>query len=334
MSAVGLDSDRLASCLATAVPGFSGPITLERISGGQSNPTFFVTSPSHRLVLRKQPDGDLLPSAHAIDREFKVISALTTTGVPVPPTLFYEADRAVIGTPFYVMQRLDGRVFHDCTLPGLTPPERGAAYRSMAETLAKLHSVVPDAVGLSDFGRRGGYFERQIRRWSQQWQTQRTREDAHIEHLIGWLPANIPADDAHGIVHGDYRLGNLMLHAEDPQVIAILDWELSTLGHPLADLAHCCMAWESAPDEYGGIEGLDLDALGIPPRDVFEAAYYAHASHGLRLAPFHRAFALFRWSLIFEGIAARARAGTANDANAGQTGRLAAVFAKKAAAYA
>lgn len=325
---------RLETCLSARIGGFSGPITLERISGGQSNPTYFVTSPTHRLVLRKQPAGNLLPSAHAIDREFRVIQALMATGVPVPAARFYEVDRGIIGTPFYVMDRLEGRVFHDCTLPGLTAAERTSIFRSMAETLAKLHSIAPETVDLGDFGRRGGYFERQIKRWSQQWQTVRTREDAHIEHLIDWLPRHVPTDDGHAIVHGDYRIGNLMLHAREPRVIAILDWELSTLGHPLADLAHCCMAWDSAPEEYGGIYGLDLAGLGIPSRDAFEETYYAAASHGLRLTDFHRAFALFRWSLIFEGIAARAKAGTANDANAGATAPLAAIFAKKAAAYA
>lgn len=323
----------LTDWLADALPGFCGPVQLEKIAGGQSNPTYFVTSPSHRLVLRKQPPGPLLPSAHAIDREYRVLRALKETGVPVPPALAYCTDRTLIGTPFYVMDRLEGRVFHDCTLPGVSPAERTAMVGAMAETLAALHNVDPIAVGLGDFGRHEGYFARQIKRWSQQWQTARTREDANIERLISWLGANIPTDEPLGIAHGDYRIGNLMFHATEPRVIGILDWELSTLGHPLADVAHCCMAWDSAPDEYGGLAGLDLSALGIPTRQDFEAIYARHARHGLALTPFHRAFAMFRWALIFEGIAARAKAGSAAADNADATGHLSAVFARRAVSY-
>lgn len=334
MSQTGdFDHGALERYLTRHMDGIAGPLQLERISGGQSNPTYFVTSGSRRLVLRKQPPGKLLPSAHAIDREYRIISALKDTGVPVPPAVLYCTDPDIIGTPFYVMERLDGRVFHDCTLPGVSVADRGAMVLSMAETLARLHAVDPLAAGLSDFGRHEGYFARQIARWTRQWQSVRTREDADIERLIKWLPANIPADEHLAIAHGDYRIGNLMFHSHEPRVIAILDWELSTLGHPLADLAHCCMAWDSAPNEYGGILGLDLGALGIPSRQDFEAAYHMQANHGLKLQPFHRAFAMFRWSLIFEGIAARAKSGTASSDNAAETGRLAAVFSKRAAAY-
>lgn len=327
------DVERLEQYLTRHIEGFFGPVTVERISGGQSNPTYFITSGSDRFVLRKQPPGQLLPSAHAIDREFRVISALRNTDAPVPPPILFCSDAQVIGTPFYVMERLDGRVFHDCTLPGLDADARHAVYLGMADALARLHNINPLTAGLADFGRREDYFARQIARWSRQWQGARTREDAHIEALIDWLPRNIPTDDTLAIVHGDYRIGNLMLHANDARIIGILDWELSTLGHPLADLAHCCMAWDTAPDEYGGILGLDLAGLGIPNRETFENAYYARAQHEARLVPFHRAFAMFRWSLIFEGIAVRAQAGTAADAKAHETGRLAAIFAQRAAAY-
>lgn len=327
------DTDALEQYLTRHIEGFFGPLRIEPIAGGQSNPTFFVTSESDRLVLRKQPPGPLLPSAHAIDREYRVINALKSTGVPVPPPVLYCTDAHIIGTPFYLMERLDGRVFHDCTLPGLPREARTAIFAGMATTLAGLHNVAPSHVDLADFGRHEGYFARQIARWTRQWHSARTREDANIEALIAWLPGHIPEDDTLAIVHGDYRIGNLMLHPEEPRVTAILDWELSTLGHPLADLAHCCMAWDTTPDEYGGLLGLDLPTLGIPGRQAFEEMYYARATHGARLQPFHRAFAMFRWSLIFEGIAARALAGTAAAANAHETGQLAAVFAQRAVGY-
>ncbi len=327
---MSLDAARLDAFLRGALPDLEGPLRLEPIVGGQSNPTFFVTYDNRRLVLRKQPPGELLPSAHAIDREYRVISALRETGVPVPPALLYCDDRAVVGTPFYVMERVEGRVFHDCTLPGVAPAERHAMYEAMARALAALHNVDFTAIGLGDYGRPGNYFARQVSRWSRQWAEVRTRDDAHIERLIAWLPAHIPAEEITSIVHGDYRIGNLMFHPTEPRVVALLDWELSTLGHPLADLAHSAMAWLSGPDEYGGIRGLDLDALGIPALEPYLAAYDAEARHGARLGTFHMVFALFRWSMIFEGIAARAKAGTANAANAADTGRLAAAFAKRA----
>jgi aminoglycoside phosphotransferase (APT) family kinase protein len=325
------DADVLDVFLRKALAGLEGPMRLERVAGGQSNPTFFVTYDSRRLVLRKQPPGDLLPSAHAIDREFRVISALADTDLPVPPALLFCEDRAVVGTPFYLMERVEGRVFHDCILPGVAPAERRAMYRSMAKTLAALHNVDFAAVGLGDFGRPGNYFARQISRWTRQWQLSRTRDDAAIDRLIAWLPEHVPADDTTSLVHGDYRIGNLMFSQTEPCVVALLDWELSTLGHPLADLAHTAVAWLSRPEEYGGLAGIDLAALGIPGLSEYETDYAAEARHGRRLTPFHMAFALFRWSVIFEGIAARAKAGTAADENAAQTGRLAAAFASRAA---
>lgn len=326
----GLGTEMLDAFLRGALPGLEGAMRLEAIAGGQSNPTFFVTYDNRRLVLRKQPAGELLPSAHAVDREYRIISALAATDVPVPPALLFCDDRSVVGTPFYVMERVDGRVFHDCTLPGVPPADRAAMYAGMARTLAALHNVDFAAVGLGDYGRPGNYFARQVSRWSRQWEQSRTREDANIERLIAWLPAHIPADDTTSLVHGDYRIGNLMFHPTEPRVVALLDWELSTLGHPLADLAHSAMAWLSQPDEYGGLKGLDLDALGIPALESYLAIYDAEARHGVRMTHFHMAFALFRWSMIFEGIAGRAKAGTAASDNALETGRLAAAFAKRA----
>lgn len=313
--------------------GVSGQPEIVPISGGQSNPTFFVSYDDRRLVLRKQPPGALLPSAHAIDREFRVISALADTAVPVAPALVFCTDRSLIGTPFYVMTRLDGRVFHDCALADVAPAERAAMYRSMAETLAALHNVDPTACGLADFGRPGAYFARQISRWTRQLEAAGSDANADFKRLIAWLPAHIPDDETSAIAHGDYRIGNLMFHPTEPRVIAVLDWELSTLGHPLGDLSHSCTAWLSAPDEYGGLAGLDLAALGIPSQDAYAADYYGAVRHQARLAPFHMAYSLFRWAAIFDGIAVRARAGTAAAANAEEVGRLAGVFARRAAAF-
>jgi aminoglycoside phosphotransferase (APT) family kinase protein len=322
---------RLDAYLRGSLPDLSGPMRIERIAGGQSNPTYFVSYPERRLVLRKQPSGKLLPSAHAVDREYRVITALAATEVPVPRTVLFCADPAIIGTPFYVMERLEGRVFHDATLPGIAPDDRRKMFRSMAETLAALHNVEPQACGLADYGRAGNYFARQIRRWSQQWAVSQTRGDANIDRLIAWLPDHVPEDDLSTIVHGDYRVGNLMFHPTEPRVIAVLDWELSTLGHPLADLAHSCIAWHSRPDEYGGLLGFDLAGLGIPSGSDYQGEYHAAARHASPMTNFHMAFALFRWAVIFEGIAARAQAGTATGNNAVETGRLSGLFAQRAA---
>ena len=327
MSGADFPTERLAALLAGHVPGAAGPLALERIAGGQSNPTFYMDAGGQRLVLRKQPEGALLPSAHAIDREFRVMQALGRAGLPAPPVRFYCDDRTVIGTPFYIMDRVDGRVFHDCALPGAAADERRAMYRSVARTLAQLHNVDPASVGLADYGRPGNYFERQVRRWTTQWQSSRTREDANIDRLIADLPGRFEDDGISSVVHGDFRIGNLMFHETEPRVVAILDWELSTLGHPLGDLAHTCLAWLSRRDEYGGLLDLDLSELGIPPREEFEATYAGAARHGARLRPVHMAAALFRWAVIFEGIAARAAAGNANDPEATRVGTLSARFA-------
>ena len=331
-----VDPARLDIYLRARIPDLVGPLRLAPVAGGPSNPTFFVTTDSHRLVLRKQPPGPLLPSAHAVDREFRVVSALAGAGVPVPEALLFCGDRSVVGTPFYVMARVAGRVFHDGALPGATPPERRAIYRAMAETLAALHAVDPAARGLADYGRPQGFYARQMGRWSEQWRRSRTREDAHVERLIAWLPGQAPDDPRAGIVHGDFRIGNLMIAPDGPAVAAVLDWELSSLGPPLFDLAHSCIAWHSAPDQFGGLLGLDLPALGIPSQAEYEADYHAALERlgvaGPRMTVFHMVFALFRWSMIFEGIAARARAGTAAGADAGAVGGLAACFAARAAA--
>lgn len=330
----GLDATALRDWLSCHFPEDDGPdakLAFEPISGGQSNPTYFVTWGARRLVLRRKPAGPILPGAHAIEREFRVLRALEGTDVPVPRALVLEEDAEILGTPFYMMERLEGRVFSDCALPGLIPEERRAMYLSMAETLARLHAVRPDEVGLDDYGRPGGYFERQRRRWSKQYADSPGLRIAAFDRLMDWLPANMPADDgAVSIAHGDFRLGNMMFHPIEPRVIAVLDWELSTLGHPLADLGFCVMPWQTAPDEYGGILGLDRSALGIPTREEFVAHYRAHARPTPELTRFHRAFALFRFAVIFVGIADRARTGSAASDEAAELGPLAERFAIRA----
>lgn len=308
-----------------------GGLELERISGGQSNPTYFVTYGDRRMVLRKQPNGPILRGAHAVDREFRVLSALTQTDVPVPKPLAFEKDASVLGTPFYLMERVEGRVFHDCTLPDCPPDERRALYLSMAETLARLHAVRPDQIGLDDYGRPGNYFERQIARWSRQWQASPSDPIPQLDALTDWLPAHLPPDDGQvSIAHGDFRLGNMLFHPSEPRVVAVLDWELSTLGHPLADLGFCCMPWHTSPDEYGGILGAQSE--GIPAKSEFIAHYMQHARGTPPLLPFHVIFALFRFAVIFVGIADRARAGSAASEDAAALGPLAARFAQRALA--
>lgn len=327
--AAEFDPARLDAFLRAAIPGLGGEMALRRISGGQSNPTFFVTYANRALVLRKKPPGELMPSAHAVDREARVLRALAGSAVPVPPVVLFHAGEEVVGTPFYVMERVEGRVFGSCDLPGAAVAERRAMYLSIAETLARLHEVDWQAAGLSDFGRPGNYFARQVGRWTKQWESQRFRDIPDLTRLAAWVGAHIPEDDGEAsIVHGDYRPGNVMFAPDGPRVVAVLDWELSTIGHPLADLAFATIAWRSAPGEYGGMRGLDLEGLGIPGEDAFVAHYYASRTRAApRLLPFHIAFAMFRFAVIFEGIAARARAGTAASADAAEVGELSRAFA-------
>jgi aminoglycoside phosphotransferase (APT) family kinase protein len=332
MTVAEFDPGPLEQFLRATVPGASGALVLERISGGQSNPTFFATIGTTRLVVRKKPAGEVLPSAHAVDREYRVMAALAATGVPVPRTVLFCDDLSVVGTPFYVMQRLEGRVFHDAALPGVSPADRTSMYLSMAETLARLHDVDPASVGLADFGRPGNYFERQIRRWTSQYQLARWRDLPDLDHLAAWLPAHLPPEEPARICHGDFRIGNLMFHPTEPHVVGVLDWELSTLGQPLADVAFSAMGWATFPNEYGGLRGLDHTALGIPPREAYLAHYYASRKTPIlrRLAPFDTIFSLFRFAVILEGIAARARAGSAAADNAASIGELAPIFARRA----
>lgn len=336
-AAVDFDPRRLQAWLQGQVPGLEGAMRLRRIGGGQSNPTYFVDFEGRSVVLRKQPPGPLLPSAHAVDRECRILRALAATEVPVPPVLAWCDDRAVVGTPFYVMACLEGRV-----LPGLALPEVPAAARrahvlAMAETLAALHAVDWAALGLADYGRTGNFFSRQLARWSRQWAASKGADNPDVERLIAWLPAHLPADDTTTIAHGDFRIGNLMFAPGAPRVVAVLDWELSTLGHPMADLGYACMAWHMAPGEFDGVRGLDLPALGLPDESAFVARYreaYAQrrGQEAPVLAPFHLAFSMFRFAVILEGVAARARGGNAASADAAEVGAQAAAFARRGCA--
>ena len=329
-SSVGFDPARLDAYLRRVIDGAQGTMTIQRIGGGQSNPTFFVDYPERRLVLRKRPPGPLLPSAHAIDREYRIMTALAGSRVPVPRMLVYHAEADLIGTAFYVMERVEGRVFADCTLPGVSPAERRAMILAMAEMLAILHRLDWRSLHLADYGREGCYFERQIARWSKQWSMSKTREIPEIERLMQWLPANLPADDVTTIAHGDFRIGNLMFHPTEPHVVAVLDWELATLGHPLADLAYSALAWKLNSNEYMGMRDRDLATLGLPTEREYLDTYHALTPEFGRLGPFHTAFALFRLAVIFEGIANRACSDAASGDNAAEVGWLGAAFAHRA----
>ncbi|GAB4519984.1 MAG: phosphotransferase family protein [Roseibium sp.] len=320
---IDFDPDRLRDFLADRF-GASDVFSLERISGGQSNPTYFLDYGDQRMVLRKQPNGPILKGAHAVDREFRVQSALHPTGVPVARPILFNEDPGVVGTPFYLMERVDGRVFTNCALPDADPAERHALWMGLADALAAMHAVKPDDVGLGDYGRPGNYFERQISRWSRQLEESSGDPIPELEHLGAWLRSNSPPEDGTvSLAHGDFRMGNVIFHAEKPEVVAILDWELSTLGHPLADLGFCAMPWHTSPDEYGGILGLDLRALGLPEEKDFVGRYMEQSPGASPLLPFHKAFALFRFAVIWVGIYDRVRAGNAAGADAGRYGPLA-----------
>jgi len=327
-----LDPVRLEAFLRARLPGLRGIMRLDKIGGGQSNPTFFVSFDNRRLVLRKKPAGEVLPSAHAVDREYRVMQALAHTALPVPPMVLYHPAPDIIGTPFYVMERVEGRVFNDNSLPGMSPDERRAIYFAMADTLAVLHAVDWQAAGLGDFGRQGQFFQRQLRRWQQQWELSRTRPVPAIDELIAWLARHMPQDDETTLAHGDFKLNNLLFHPTEPRVVAVLDWELSTLGHPLADVAFNTVPWRTLPSEYGGIRGLELAPLGIPGEHEYLAYYYRRAGRtdpARQAAPFHWAFALMRWAVIFEGIAARALRGNAVSDNAAAVGALGVALAQR-----
>ncbi|MBK8768337.1 MAG: phosphotransferase [Burkholderiaceae bacterium] len=318
---MGLDLPRLADYLRTAGLNGGDNVSASALSGGQSNPTFCVQAGGARYVLRKKPPGNLLPGAHAIDREYRVMQALAGTLVPVPRMLAYCDDAEVIGSPFYLMEYIDGRILVDQSLPGTQPAERTAIYCEMNRVIAALHGIDIDASGLQTFGKPGNYFSRQIGRWSKQCRESTVPVNDSMKQLMDWLPDHIPPGDETALVHGDYRLDNLVFHRTKPRVIGVLDWELSTLGHPLADFAYQCMSWHIPAELWRGIGGLDLAALGIPDERSY-LVMYAKAT-GRQPAEhwdFYLAYNLFRMAAILHGIAQRAADGTANSPDAVETG--------------
>jgi aminoglycoside phosphotransferase (APT) family kinase protein len=306
------------------VAGFAGSLTVRQFVGGQSNPTYHLRAEGTEYVLRRKPPGKLLPSAHAVDREYRVISALAGTGVPVPRSYALCEDPDVIGTAFFIMEYVRGRVLTDPRLPGVAPAERAQIYDAMNGVLARLHMVDWKAVGLADFGRPGNYVARQIHRWTTQYRASETETIPSMERLIAWLPEHIPADDTTTLVHGDYRLGNMIIHPTEPRVVAVLDWELATLGHPLGDLAYNCMPYHLRADSMEGFEGGDLSALGIPTEEAYLTAYCRRTGRaGIEDWDFYVGFAMFRLAAIAQGIMGRVIAGTANDPNARKRGERA-----------
>lgn len=314
------DVAKLEAYLTIAIEGFTGPLSVKQFDGGQSNPTYLLSTPGARYVMRRKPVGVLLKSAHAVDREYRVTKALHGIGFPVPEPLCLCEDPEVIGTIFYVMEHMEGRVFWDSKMPDLTPADRTAIYDSANETLARLHTVDYEAIGLGDYGRPGNYFARQINRWSQQYQQSQTRTIEAMDKLIEWLPTAVPQDDGRSsIIHGDFSFHNLIVHATEPRIIAVIDWELSTIGHPLGDLMYHCMEWyrPEGVDDRGTLFGADLADLGIPTMEDY-VERYCERSGILVSGPtgFYRAFNLFRVAAILQGVAGRMRDGVATDSNA------------------
>jgi aminoglycoside phosphotransferase (APT) family kinase protein len=326
MSTQTLDTSALETYLRGRLPGFEGRLSAEKFPGGQSNPTFRISDGQRSWVLRRKPPGELLASAHAVDREYRVLTALRDTQVPVAQTYLLCEDDAVIGSMFYVMEYLEGRVFWDPQLPEISAAaERAAMYDDLNRVLAALHNVDVESVGLADFGRPGNYFERQVSRWTKQYRASETEHSPNMEALIAWLPANMPEDDgAVSLVHGDYRLDNVMFHPTEPRIIGVLDWELSTLGHPLADLAYQVMAWQ-LPNEGGlrGLMGVDRAALGIPGDDAYVARYCERTGRaGIDHWNFYLVFCFFRLAAILQGVKKRALIGTASSTEAEVRGAL------------
>ena len=327
------DSGRLAAWLRAHVEGFSGELTVEQFKGGQSNPTFLLSAGSKKYVMRRKPPGKLLPSAHAVDREYRVITALAQSDVPVAKGYALCEDESVIGTAFYVMDYVEGRILWDPALPGLQPAERTAIFDEMNRVIAALHSVDYAAAGLADYGKPGNYFSRQIDRWSKQYRASETEKIEAMDNLMAWLPANIPAGDETAIVHGDYRLDNVIFHPCEPRILAVLDWELSTLGHPLADFAYHCMTWRLSPGQFRGLAGHDLAALGIPDEREYAGMYCRRTGRSAFAAAeweYYIAFNMFRLAAIAQGIMARALQGNASSQEAIDTGKRARPLAEEA----
>ena len=324
------DEARLEDYLRDHMANFRGPLTVRQFVGGQSNPTFMLETPDVRFVMRKKPPGTLLPSAHQVEREYRIIKALAATNVPVPRVHLLCEDAGVIGTAFFVMDFVDGRIMRDPMMPDSNPHERAACYDSLNDVLARLHKVDFVAVGLGDYGRPQAYVQRQLARWTKQFEASKIDEIPEMDRLIEWLGRNIPADET-AIAHGDYRIENIVFHPTEPRVVAVLDWELSTLGHPLSDLAWTCRAYHCPPgiDGVSSFQGIDLKAYGIPSEDEFVAAYCKRVGRvGVPDLMFFVAFSFFRGAAIAQGIAMRAKLGNASGPDAALRGAKARLTAE------
>lgn len=312
-----LDEVTLHAWMEAHVDGFSGPMEIRQFKGGQSNPTYQIVTPKQNYVLRRKPPGKLLPSAHAVDREFRVISALYPTGFPVAKPFGLCMDESVIGTIFYIMDSVEGRILWDGSLPDSSPAERTAIYEAKIATLAALHATDYKAVGLEDFGKAGSYFARQISRWTKQYQLSETVKIPEMDRLIEWLPTSVPDGETTSIVHGDFRLDNMILHPTEPRVLAVLDWELSTLGDPLGDFTYHLMNWVMPSGQRSGLAGLDLEALGIPSMERYIELYCQGTGRkGIENIDWYFAYNMFRLAGIIQGIVGRVRDGTAASAHA------------------
>lgn len=333
------DVAALDAYLRQRVAGYpAGTLTVEQFKGGQSNPTFKLSIGGQHYVLRTKPApaAKLLPSAHAIEREYRVMDALQQAGFPAARQYLLCTDESVIGRAFYLMEFVAGRVLWDQALPGMTPAGRAAIYDEMNRVMARLHSIDYAAIGLADYGKPGNYFARQIERWSKQYLASQTEPIDAMDQLIAWLPHHIPPGEDTAIVHGDFRLDNLLFHPTEPRILAVLDWELSTLGHPFADFSYHCMSWHIAPGQFRGIAGLDLGALGIPSQQQYIARYAERTGKTIRLEDFnfYLAFNMFRLASIMQGIMKRYVEGTAASAQALESGKMARPMAELAWDYA
>jgi aminoglycoside phosphotransferase (APT) family kinase protein len=333
------DVEALDRFLLAHVDGYAGgPLTVEQFKGGQSNPTFKISNGKQQYVLRTKPGpaARLLPSAHAIDREFRVMDALHKAGFPAARQYALCLDEDDIGRAFFVMEFIEGRVLWEQSLPGMTPPERAAIYDELNRVIAQLHTIDYAAIGLADYGKPGNYFKRQIERWTKQYQASATETIEAMDKLIAWLPDNIPPGDDTAIVHGDFRLDNMIFHPTEPRILAVLDWELSTLGHPAADFSYHCMSWHIPPGAFRGIAGLDLAALGIPSQQEYIAQYCARTGKTIRNEDFnfYLAYNMFRLAGIMQGIMKRYVDGTASSAQALENGKAARPMAEMGWQYA
>jgi aminoglycoside phosphotransferase (APT) family kinase protein len=327
------DVEALEAYLREHVEGYAGPTTVTQFKGGQSNPTYLITTPQRRYVLRRKPPGKLLPSAHAVDREYRVISALYAQDFPVAEPILYCADESVVGTAFFVMAHVEGRVLWEAHMPASNPSERAAVYDAMNATIARLHSYDPAAIGLADYGRGENYVARQVERWSKQYRASETEKIEEMERLMAWLPQHLPPPGPTRVVHGDYRLDNMILAHDAPKILAVLDWELSTLGDPIADFAYHLMQWDMPPSEAGtgSLVGHDLAALGIPSREQYVEGYVRRTGLDPRpYLPIYSAYNFFRIAAILQGIVGRVRDGTATSAVAAAKAELVRPLAAKA----